>query len=214
MEGTLFLDSDTLQAVNRIKDELTDAFMDSKFGISKQYIMTVCSQLKQRLESGNPDKELPSKLSNKISAMRTRYGSAGPKAVGRNIVNAFWEDFQLGTEPKKKAKASSPFQFWPESLEEKIALMQQSSDFVNKAAELGGIGVEEVISLLGTTFLNKCRMESKPLKDWEDATSFFTNWLKYYIKNRSKYGNDQQRTASSKGTAAFDFFNEPAEEFE
>ena len=214
VEGTLFLDSDTLQAVNRIKDELTDAFMDSKFGISKQYIMTVCSQLKQRLESGNPDKELPSKLSNKISAMRTRYGSAGPKAVGRNIVNAFWEDFQLGTEPKKKAKASSLFQFWPESLEEKIALMQQSSDFVNKAAELGGIGVEEVISLLGTTFLNKCRMESKPLKDWEDATSFFTNWLKYYIKNRSKYGNDQQRTASSKGTAAFDFFNEPAEEFE
>mgnify|MGYP006988847607 FL=1 len=214
VEGTLFLDSDTLQAVNRIKDELTEAFEGSSFGISKQYIMTVCSQLKQRLESENPDKELPAKLSSKICAMKTRYGKYGPKAVGRNIVNAFWEDFQLGTEPKNKGKISAPFQFWPDSLEEKIALMQQSSDFVNKAAELGGIGVEEVISLLGTTFLNKCRVESKPLKDWEDATSFFTNWLKYFIKNRNKYGNEQQRSTSSNGSAAFDFFNEPAEEFE
>ena len=49
VEGTLFLDSDTLQAVNRIKDELTDAFMDSKFGISKQYIMTVTEKISRTL---------------------------------------------------------------------------------------------------------------------------------------------------------------------
>lgn len=212
VEGTLFLDSDTLQAVTRIKDELTEVFKDSKFNISRQYIMTVCSQLKNRLESENPDIELPAKVSSKIKAIRGRYGHKGPKAVGRNIVNALWEDFHLGSEPQKKAQIASPLQFWPESLEAKIGLLQQSCDFIKDVVKEMNITAEEVISLLGTAFLNKCKRESKPLKDWDDATSFFKRWIKYYIENRDKYGNEQQRSNSSKGTAAFDFFNSPAEE--
>ena len=199
LEGELFFDSETLQTVKNISTELTKALNGSGFLMANSYIATVTAQLKNRLESQNPDKELPKMISDKIREIRSRYQGKGAKAISRNIVNALWQDFQLGNKPKKTTAVQSSLIFWPDVLEEKIALMQQSNDLVREVAELFGITSDEVISLLGTFFYERCKKERNKLKDWKDAKSFFINWLKYFLKNRNNNGNEQQQTNNNMG---------------
>ena len=187
---------------------------------SKKYIGDIIKQIQDR---DSEDRTLSEKVLTKVRNVRTKPGKSKTRDEWRKILSkVLWEDFHLGNWSSKEksghqAKATlwTDGAEWPSDLDAKIDALKQCYEICDKAAREMNLSQDDVLSRLDKNFRAYCRKTNKQLTSWEDATNLVFNVLnEKWLLNYNEDGNKQQRTPSGTGAAVFNFFNEPADEFD
>ena len=196
VQQDLFDEYEEISNYTELSKELTKV-CDSKIFVEKI--------IKQTQAKEADDPTISEEVLTKIRQIRTNANSKdNPKSRAewrKILVAALWEDFGIGTAPKKsKSCQHDELSTWPDNPEDKIKVMQESMEIYDKAVRINQeFTQEKVHSILGNEFLDYCLKKNKPLRDWKDATNLFFN-----VFNQSwflnSYGYDKRVNDSNIGT--------------
>ena len=149
--------------------------------------------LSQIEEKDTVENNYAERVLTKIREVDTRNNNKDEKQWWYILRAVLWRDFQLGEPGRNESIAIS--MSWPDTIDEKIKLMQKSYEICDRAIEEHpelSLTSEKVISILGHEFREYCINSNppKPLRDWKDATElFYTLLTKSWFKNKLNYGN-------------------------
>lgn len=185
----------------------------SNKNVSPAKIDKIITQIKER---ETPDNNFSEIVLTKIKEVVSKNGKKDEKQWWYILRAVLWRDYQLGEPGKNDSMQVSDG--WPDNLDEKIKLMQESFEVqdrvIREHPELS-LTPEKVKSILGNEFRDYCLNTNppKPLRDWRDATTlFFTVLNKSWFKKNLTYGNNgnnQAAGAAQSGNAAdqaYDYF--------
>ena len=161
------------------------------------YIEKIIKQV-EALEVDNP--AISEDVLTKIRQILTTYEKRGKKQLGNILTAVMWRDFNIGKAPKNdKSCQQGELLFWPDSLEEKIKVMQQHYVICDRTKREFGLSQERTISILGNEFQHYCQTKGKPLKDLKDATDLFFNVMNkpWFLKT---YGYDKRNNNTDNRT--------------
>lgn len=187
---------------------------------SKKYIKMIMEQLKNNEQKGTHEDVLAT-----IKSKRSDYDKKTENERASLILSVLGKEHHLGDPSKFGKPCKNDERFWPDDLEGRIKVMMESSEIKDRAARERGLSSEDVDTLLQGDFYQICLKNNKLQKDWSDAVSYFFNWLNRlgiqgplqnvsFGNNKHTKSNYGQTTTSSTGAVAFEFFNEPADEFD
>ena len=173
VQQQLFDDYEEINNLTEIETELKQVIK------STDLINRIIRQIKDKeVEDNNFSEVVLTKLRN----IRTKYAKKGTMEWGKVLLQVLADDFSLGdlkmSTPKDYAKKIS----WPDTIGEKIKLMQNSWEICDKAIRDYphlSLNQEKVISILGNEFKAFCMNSNppKPLRNWKDATDLFFTML-------------------------------------
>ena len=173
--------------------------------VPQSKIDKITGQIKERETADNNYSE---QVLSKIRTVDSKHGDKGDKEWWYIISAVLWREFHLGVPGKKELQSMTSG--WPDTIDEKIKLMQNSWEICDKAIrEYPHLNLtqEKVISILGNEFKEYCIKSNPPktLRDWEDATSLFYTLLgKPYFNEKLNYGteNNQKTDTGQSDTAS------------
>lgn len=180
-------------------------------GISKPMTDKIIGQLQRNEQKGTHEDVLMT-----IKTKRSKYDSKPKNERANLILSILGREHNLGDPSKFKLSTKNSDVFWPDDLEGRINAMKQSTEIKDRASRDFGLSSKEVDDLLSGSFRENCINSGRVADDWQNAVNRFFSWIKLLgIKgpiNNMNYGNKQRTARNVRGTAAFSFFNEPAED--
>lgn len=166
---------------------------------SKKTINNIIEQLKNNEQLGTHDEVLAT-----IKAKLSQYAGKSKNSVAKIILSVLGGEHHLGDPTKFGETPKEDKELWPDSVEGRLKVMQESPEIKDKAAKEFNLSSNDVDVLLQGDFLKNCKTNGKLQKDWTDAYNYFFNWIKklgiHGPLNNLKYGNNEQRNSNNGGT--------------